>query len=83
MLTIASTGGPTAVAKVRRPAFGARSQRTAVVVVPGDEVWRRIVGRDLEGRWKPRLITREELEEWSRTYDRPTDEEMSAYDSPG
>jgi len=52
-------------------------------VVPGDEVWRRIVGRDLEGRWKPRLITREELEEWSRTYDRPTDEEMAADDSPG
>ncbi len=53
------------------------------VSAPTDELWRRIVERDLEGRWGARSITREELEEWCRTYDRPTDEEMSAYDSPG
>ncbi|MDQ3094717.1 MAG: kinase, partial [Actinomycetota bacterium] len=52
------------------------------VSAPTDELWRRIVQRDLEGRWGSRSITRKELEEWSRIYDCPTDEEMATYDSP-
>jgi predicted kinase len=47
-----------------------------------EELWRRIVRRDLEGRWGARSITRQELEEWSRTYQPPTDEEMATYDAP-
>lgn len=47
-----------------------------------DELWRRIVRRDLEGRWASRSITREELEEWSTVYQVPTDEEMATYDAP-
>ena len=52
------------------------------VSAPIDEMWRRIVDRDLEGRWGSRSITREELEEWSETYEPPTDEEMATYDTP-
>jgi predicted kinase len=47
-----------------------------------DELWRRIVGRDLEGRWGSRSIRREELDEWMRTFQPPTDEELAAYDPP-
>ena len=51
-------------------------------VAPIDELWRRIVERDLEGRWGSRSITRSELEEWSKTYEPPTDEELATYDTP-
>jgi predicted kinase len=47
-----------------------------------DELWRRSVRRDLEGRWGARSITRQDLEEWSRIYHRPTEEEMATYDAP-
>jgi predicted kinase len=47
-----------------------------------DELWRRTVRRELEGRWGARSITRQELEEWSRIYQPPTDEEMATYDPP-
>ncbi len=47
-----------------------------------DELRRRIERRDLEGRWGSRSITRPELEEWSRIYQPPTDEEMATYDPP-
>jgi len=47
-----------------------------------DELRRRIERRDLEGRWGSRSITRPELEEWSRIYQPPTDEEMTTYDPP-
>ncbi len=47
-----------------------------------DELWRRIVRRDLEGHWGSRSITRQELEEWSRIYQPPTSEEMATYDPP-
>jgi predicted kinase len=52
------------------------------VSAPIDELWRRIVERDLEGRWGSRSITRAELEEWSETYQPPTDEELATYDTP-
>lgn len=47
-----------------------------------DELWQRIVRRDLEARWGSRSITRQELEEWSQIYEPPTDEEMGTYDPP-
>ena len=52
------------------------------VSAPVDELWRRIVARDLEGRWSSRSITRAELEEWSERYEQPTDDELAAYDNP-
>jgi predicted kinase len=52
------------------------------VSAPIDELWRRIVERDLEGRWGARSITRSDLEEWSETYEPPTDEELASYDTP-
>jgi predicted kinase len=52
------------------------------VSAPVDELWRRIVARDLEGRWGSRSITRSELEEWSEIYEPPTDEELATYDTP-
>src|SRR5215510_5466561 len=45
-----------------------------------NELWRRIMKRDLEGRWGSRSIRRDELEEWARKYEPPTDEEFRAYD---
>ena len=47
---------------------------------PVDELWRRIVDRQLEGRWASRPITRAELEQWAVQYEAPTDEEMATYD---
>lgn len=52
------------------------------VTAPIDELWRRSVERDLEGKWGSRSITRSELEEWSRVYEPPSDEEFVAYDPP-
>ncbi|MDX6542234.1 MAG: hypothetical protein QOI71_3844 [Gaiellales bacterium] len=52
------------------------------VSAPIDELWRRIVERDLEGRWGSRSITRPELEKWSETYEPPTDGELATYDTP-
>ena len=52
------------------------------VTAPVDELWRRIVERDLEGRWSSRSIARAELETWSTTYETPTEEEMATYDPP-
>ncbi len=46
-----------------------------------DELWRRIVARDLEGRWGSRSIQRHELDGWVETYEPPTVEEMDSYDS--
>jgi predicted kinase len=46
-----------------------------------DELWKRIVKRDLEGRWGSRSIERHELDEWARKYEPPTDEEFRTYDS--
>ena len=46
-----------------------------------DELWRRIVERDLEGRWGSRAIQRDELDEWARIYQPPTDDELATYDS--
>ncbi len=45
-----------------------------------DELWRRIVGRDLEGRWGSRSIRRDELDAWVRVYEPPTDDEFARYD---
>ena len=50
------------------------------VTAPIDELWRRIVQRDVEGRWGSRSITRAELEEWWRIYEPPTDGEIATYD---
>lgn len=50
------------------------------VTADTDELWRRIVNRDLEGRWGSRPITRAELDEWSRVYEAPTDDELAMYD---
>ena len=46
-----------------------------------DELWRRIVQRDLDGRWGSRAIQRGELDEWAKIYQPPTDEELATYDS--
>ena len=46
-----------------------------------DELWRRIVGRDSEGRWGSRSIRRHELDEWVKTYQPPTDDELATYDT--
>ena len=45
-----------------------------------DELWARIVKRDLEGRWGSRSIRRQELDEWARKYEAPTDAEFQTYD---
>jgi hypothetical protein len=50
------------------------------VTAPIDELWRRIVERDLEGQWGSRSITRDELEEWWQIYEPPTDDEYATYD---
>jgi predicted kinase len=47
-----------------------------------DELWRRIVERNFDGRWDSRPIRRDELEEWAAAYEEPTDEEFSTYDTP-
>ncbi len=47
-----------------------------------DELWRRIVERDLEGKWAARPITREELDGWCQSYQRPTPDEFALYDPP-
>lgn len=52
------------------------------VSAPVEELWRRIVARDLEGRWGSRAISRRELEEWSAAYEAPTEEELGTYDPP-
>ena len=46
-----------------------------------DALWRRIVGRDAEGRWGSRSIRRDELDAWVGTYEPPTDKEFATYDS--
>ena len=46
-----------------------------------DELWKRIVKRDLEGRWGSRSIQRQELDEWARKYEPPTDDEFRTYES--
>ncbi len=51
------------------------------VSAPAEELWRRLVERDLEGRWGSRSIRRHELEEWAEAYEPPTDEELGTYDS--
>lgn len=45
-----------------------------------DELWRRIVARDLEGRWGSRSIRRHELDEWTRIFEPPTEGELATYD---
>jgi predicted kinase len=50
------------------------------VTAPIEELWRRIVQRDLEGRWGSRSITPEDVQEWSKIYEAPTGEEMATYD---
>lgn len=52
------------------------------VTADTDELWRRIVERDLEGRWGSRSIRRDELDAWTETYEVPDAEEMSTYDPP-
>ncbi len=52
------------------------------VTAPIDELWRRIVERDREGRWGSRSITRSELEEWWTAYEPPDDAELTTYDPP-
>jgi predicted kinase len=45
-----------------------------------DELCRRIVDRDLAGRWGSRSITRKELDEWVRIFQPPSDVELATYD---
>lgn len=52
------------------------------VTAPVDELWRRIVERDREGKWASRSITRAELDEWYGNYEAPSDEELATYDPP-
>lgn len=47
-----------------------------------DELWRRIVERDLEGRWASRPIGRHELDEWLEIFQPPTSAELATYDQP-
>ena len=49
---------------------------------PVEELWRRIVERDREGRWSSRPITRRELDEWTEAYEVPTEDELATYDDP-
>jgi predicted kinase len=51
------------------------------VSADAEELWRRIVDRDLEGRWGSRSIRRHELDEWMRIFQPPTDEELATYDA--
>lgn len=53
------------------------------LTAPVDELWRRIVERDREGRWGARSIRRHELEEWAAAYEVPTADELATYDPPG
>jgi predicted kinase len=46
-----------------------------------DELWRRIVERDAEGRWGSRSIQRDELDGWARIYEPPTVAEIAEYDA--
>jgi predicted kinase len=50
------------------------------VSVDTEELWRRIVDRELEGRWGSRSIQRHQLDEWARIYQPPTDDELATYD---
>jgi predicted kinase len=50
---------------------------------PVDELWTRIVERDLEGKWGSRSVRRHELEEWADAYEEPTADELATYDPPG
>lgn len=52
------------------------------VTAAADELWRRIVERDLDGRWGSRSIRRDELDAWTEVYEVPDAEEMSTYDPP-
>ncbi|HUF33946.1 MAG TPA: ATP-binding protein [Acidimicrobiales bacterium] len=52
------------------------------VTAPVEELWRRIVERDLEGKWASRSIARAELDEWCGSYEAPSDEELATYDPP-
>lgn len=52
------------------------------VTAPVDELWRRIVERDREGKWSSRPITRAELDEWCGRYEEPTAAELATYDQP-
>ena len=45
-----------------------------------DELWRRIVERDLEGRWGSQAARRDELDEWAKVYEPPTDDELASCD---
>jgi predicted kinase len=47
---------------------------------PIDELWARVVQRDLEGQWGSRSINRAELEEWARRYEVPSVAELATYD---
>jgi predicted kinase len=51
------------------------------VSADAEELWRRIVGRDVEGRWGSRSIRRHDLDEWMRIFQPPTDEELATYDA--
>ncbi|MCE9621341.1 MAG: ATP-binding protein [Actinomycetia bacterium] len=44
-----------------------------------DELWRRIEQRDLEAVRGSRAIRREEVEEWARIFEPPTDAELAEY----
>ncbi len=45
-----------------------------------DELWKRIVERDAEGRWGARAIERHEFDGWNDFYQRPTEDEFANYD---
>jgi len=38
--------------------------------------------RDIEGKWGSRPISRSDLDEWSKIYEPPSDEELATYDPP-
>ncbi len=63
---------------------GARAHGATVelcyVDAPLDELWRRIVDRDLEGRWSDRSIERHEVAAWATAFEPPTDDERASYD---
>lgn len=63
----------------------AKAIRAAVelryVSADADELWQRIVNRDLEGRWGSRSVRRDDLDEWMRIFQPPTEEEMATYDA--
>lgn len=61
-------------------AIGARVE-LHYLTAAADELWRRIVERDREGRFASRPIARHDLDEWIQIYQPPSADELATYDT--